>query len=183
MVAQNVDNVDQFYYRRGVFIGILPTPTADTGTLFTGTGTVSTSTITDSGASWNVNSLYQKVVVIDNSSFIILSNTATTFTVDGTPTTGSQTYTIYDRGLEVWFEQLADTLSDDSTEADGEELDHWAIVYGVAARILETMGQPEKSLLYEAKFRGLIEERNREHQDTHSEPMFVQPWNLRSDLA
>ncbi len=182
-MPETVDNVSQFFYRRGRILGIIPTPTAATGTLFTGTGTVSGSTITDSGASWNVNSLYQKLIKIDVTNYVVISNTTTTITVDGTPSSGSQAYTVYDRGLEVWFEQLPDTLSDDSTEADGEELDHWAIVYGVAARILETMGQPEKSLLYEAKFRNLIEERNREHQDTHSEPMFMQPWNLRSDLA
>lgn len=182
-MPETVDNVDQFYYRRGQLLGIIPTPTEATDSLYTSTGTVSGSTITDSSADYNVNSLYQKLIEIDSSNYVITANTATVITVDGTPTAGSQTYTIYDRGIEVWYEQLADALSDDATEVNGEELDHWAIVYGVAARVLEAMGQTEKSLLYEAKFKALIEERNKEHQDTHSEPMFMQPWNLRSDLA
>jgi hypothetical protein len=182
-MPETVDNVDQFYYRRGRLLGIIPTPTEATDSLYTSTGTVSGSTITDSGASYEVNSLYQKLIEIDSSNYVITANTATVITVDGTPATGSQAYTIYDRGIEVWYEQLPDSLSDDTTEVNGEELDHWAIVYGVAARVLETMGQAEKSLLYEAKFQALIEERNKEHQDTHSEPMFMQPWNLRSDLA
>ncbi|KKN78271.1 hypothetical protein LCGC14_0351300 [marine sediment metagenome] len=172
-------NDQLFYYVRGNLLGIVPTPTESTASKATGTVTVSSSTCTDSSAGFGTNTLIQDLVEVNGTLHIIVSNTATTFTVDGTPTAG--TYTIYKKGLEIWYLKLPSNLTSDSDSLAGNEIDHWTMVYGVISRVLAMNGQLNESEYYRRLYEDGKEKR-RVEKVREAGPLHIQPWNIRSDL-
>ncbi len=169
-----------FYYIRGNLLGIVPTPTESTASKATGTVTVASSTCTDASAGFGVNTLIQDLVEVNGTLHIIVSNTATTFTVDGTPTAG--TYTIYKKGLEVWYLKLPSNLTSDSQDLGGNEIDHWNIVYGVIWRVLSMNNDMQNAEYYRQLYEAGKEKRRTE-KVREAGPLHIQPWNFRSDLT
>ena len=173
-------NDQLFYYVRGNLIGIVPTPTESTDSKATGTATVAASTCTDASASFGTNTLIQHLVEVNGTLHIIVSNTATTFTVDGTPTAG--TYIVYKKGLEIWYHKLPSNLTSDAQDLAGNEIDHWGIVWGVISRVLAMRNELPQSEYYRQLYEEAKNSRKKE-KIREAGPLHIEPWNFRSDLV
>jgi len=177
-----------WYYVRGRTLGIYPVPDQDTETKYTGACTVSGSVVTPSSSFGPTkNSLINYLALVGNSYFIINANTTTTFTVNGVPASGSVTFTIYKRGIQIWYSRIPDFLDEGTDELPGEDMDANVICLRAARDILSMMPKSEeriKSIInINAAIKGKYDLIHSNKRTKYMAPLTITPFSLRSDQA
>jgi hypothetical protein len=187
------NTIDRWYWKEGDKLRIHPEPEQSTSADVTGTitipggivGSIVTVTTGDLGA---VNSQKRKLVLLGSNYHTITANSATTFTVDGTPAGTEAAYTIYNHGIQIWGIRRPDDLIIGSDDAiPGSDVDAMAISYGAALEMAMTLPDKRKAsvnvqglqFLYNQYFTRAMKSTNTKN----FAPIAITPWTFRSDHA
>jgi hypothetical protein len=176
-----------WFWIRGRTLGIYPAPTEDTQEKDSGTCTVSGSLVTPDSFSFSKNSLINYLCLVGSSYFIINNNTTAAFTVNGVPSASATTYTIYNRGIQIWYSRIPDFLDEGSDELPGDDMDANIICLRAARDILSMMPKSEermKSIInINAQIKGKYDLIASNKRLKYEAPIVITPFPLRSDAA
>ena len=178
---------DRWYWILGDRVQIYPEPEENTGTETSGACTTSGSIVTIStGDLGETNEMKRRLALVGSSYYVVLANSSTTFTVDGTLDGTEITYTIYEHGLEIWGIKRPTALTIGGTDAmPGSDVDAMAVVLG--ASYIIAMMLPDKSKINFSGIRQLQMDYRRQSKQSalnlRSAPITISPWTFRSDHA
>jgi len=168
-------------------LGIYPAPTEDTQEKDSGSCTVSGSTVTPSSFSFQKNSLINYLALVGSSYFIINANTTSTFTVNGTPSASATTYTIYKRGIQIWYSRIPDFLDEGTDELPGDDMDANIICLRAARDILSMMPKSEERMKSIININSAIDGKYKliasNKRAKYTAPLTITPYPLRTDAA
>jgi len=179
---------DRFFWVKGRTLCIYPPPVADTGTKTSGDCTCTTAGIVtvSSGSLGSVNACKGLLCLLGSVNYLILSNSATAFVVDGTPAGTEVTYTIYNHGIQIEGLRYPTAITvggDDNIP--GTDIDANCIAIKVSVDVAMTLPNAKNINMQGlvALYSEFLDRSKHDLLNTYVAPTVITPWNLRTDKA